>query len=372
MSQEKDTKKGAAKSAPSSTPSPAKSVAPQATPAPEVAVAEAPAPAAPQISDEQLARIREEEKAKLEKEMQEKYLKEQEERLAKEANQKQEQPVASSEDIGAAIDKKMEEIGSPVVEKVIKIRPSSVAKGEARVGQLLPNVKRGFGVGKDNFGIFHTGFSEKELKSFKQLPVWDYEFNRPKDEFWNNFQLMLTTSEKILNPARSEEHRIFARIAEMHPEIANSESEINSRTLFYIVDEEREAESANLELDALTQAYVYIQKMAPSERRAFLSLFGVGTKDSSDNVVTMNLRKEAEAAPQKFVKLYEDDNKADKILINEMVEFGVLQKREGAFWYNESLIGTGFSETVVWMSKPANQDIKIKLMQMLEVYKRRG
>ena len=110
--------------------------------------------------------------------------------------------------------------------------------------------------------------------------------------------------------------------------------------------------------------------MAPSERRAFLSLFGVGTINSSDEVVTMNLSEKAQEGPQKFVSMYEDDNKTDKIVINEMVEHNVLQRREGAIWFNDALIGPDFAATVVWMAQPKNQDIKLKLMQQLEIAKR--
>ena len=339
----------------------------------------------PEPTQAQEAKADEEAKVKLELELREKieaeteakylakYQKEEEARKAKETEEVSEGPNRDA--LEKALKKQDEELKNSayVGDVIVKIRASNPAarEGTTVVGQLLPGIKRGFGVSKNEFGIYNTGFTDKELKAFKTLPVWDKELERPNPKFWDGYQLILTSSEKRLNITKSEEHRIHHRIATIHEGIANSEDKVNSSTLFFILDEEAEAENANRELDYLTSSFTYIQKMSPSERRSFLSLFGVPTKNTSDNVIVAGLRQQAESSPQKFIKLYEDDNRKDKIIINEMVEYGILAKREGAFWFNEILIGTEFASTVAWMVDPLNQDVKRKLMQHLEIAKKR-
>jgi hypothetical protein len=287
---------------------------------------------------------------------------------------KKEPKVASQEEIANAIAAKNEELELEELDRLIVIRANNVATtGEVTLGQLLPGTKRSYHVYKNDFGVYETGLTKDELIELNnELPVWDEKRKRPNPEFWQKYSLNLTTSEKRLRVDQNAKHYIDWKVALTHPDIANSESKLNSRTPFFIVDEEAEAEQSNIELNALTKAYNYISQMSTTEQKAFLSLLGIPSKDSSPSVAILHLRQQAEQSPTKFVAYYEDGSKKEKVIISEMVDYNVLRKSNGAYYYNEVLLAVDMLAAVQWMSDPKNQEVKLKLMQQLELAKRRG
>jgi len=343
----------------------------KAAPKPTLETSTSPAPAKEKLSEKAVpAKTPAEIEAKLRAELEQEYA----DKYAKQAGEKKvtEKP-ANQEDIADAIRKSSAANGANEVDRVIIIRAKNVASsGEVQLGQLLPGIKRGYHVYKNEFGAYVTGLTDDELKRLnKVLPVWDVDRNIPNEEYWKSYVLSLGTSEKRLRVDKAERHFIDWKVALSHPDIANTESDMTSRTPFFIVDEEAEANKSNKELDALTASYNALSEMSPQEKRSFLSLFGVSTKDSSDSVITLHLRQQAEEAPLKFVAMFKDTSKAEKITLSEMVEFGVLRKASGAYYFNESLIAVDLLSAVQWMSDPTNQDVKLLLLQELEVTKHR-
>lgn len=312
--------------------------------------------------------------AEIEKQIEERLRKKLEAEYAAKAKETEAKKLSPQEELAQAVNAKSIELGTPDANRVIIVRAKNVASdGEVRLGQLLPGIKKGYHVYKNEFGLYETGMTNQELISLNErLPVWDKEKGIPDPEFWQKYSLTLTTSEKRLHIDKSPRHYIDWKVALSHPDIANRESDLTSRTPFYIVDEEAEAKQSNMELDALTKAYNYITKMSPTEKRSFLSLLGVPSKDSTDSVVILHLRQQAEQAPSKFVAYYEDGAKGEKVIISEMVDYNILRKVNGAYYYNESLLAVDMLAAVQWMSDLKNQDVKLKLMQELEVSKRKG
>jgi len=280
----------------------------------------------------------------------------------------------SQEEIAKAVAKTSEELGAKPINRIVIIRANNVAtNGEVQLGQLLPGNKKGYHVYKNDFDVYVTGLTDEELMEInKRLPVWDVERKIPNPEFWKKYSLVLGTSEKRLHIDKNDRQFIDWKVALSHPDIANSESKLNSRTPFFIVDEEAEAEQSNRELNALTKSYNYITNMTATEKKAFLSLLGIPSKDSTESVATLHLRQQAEEFPEKFVSYYEDTSKKEKLIISEMVEYNVLRKSNGAYYYNEVLLAVDMLATVQWMSDPKNQEVKLKLMQQLELAKKQG
>ena len=231
-------------------------------------------------------------------------------------------------------------------------------------GELLDGVARAYKPGKNrSTRKYNMGLTEEDKKTLKEIVV--------DEEYADKYSLTLIAGkEHTLYPHKNERDFIDYKFALMHKKIANNKSAVNSSHDFYIVDEEEEAKEVSNNLTYLKDAYVKLDDMGPTERREFLTLFGIPSKESSDDVVIKKLKEQVDNNPESFVRLYDDVQRKTKVLLNQLEEYGIIVKRGISYYHNENLIGTDYAAAIVFLEEPKNQSVKIQLRAYLEETKK--
>jgi len=240
------------------------------------------------------------------------------------------------------------------VSRKIAIKP--VKKGTG-IGETMPGAKVYLTANKKR-GRYLFGHTPEQIDSYKEITV--------DNDYVKNFKMRLGDKIAYLYPDTYEEDLFAYRLAQSHSMIANNEGEVTHLTKFVMIDEEKEAAGNAKKLELITDAYVWIKEHNPLEKRQFLSLFGISTKGLSDDLITTKLREQAEKNPESFLARENDPRKDAKILVNELIDYGVLRTDGPAIYYNEVLLGVDMTLAVEYLNEDRNQDVKIKLIALLK------
>lgn len=229
---------------------------------------------------------------------------------------------------------------------------------------LYPNISKYISPFFDRFGKIKTGLTSEDAERLGKAIGQDLS---PRSDFWHDFTIRLTSKDLYLDPSDPLDE-IKLKLLRVHPDVANSTSDINPKTVFVLFDEVEEAKKESKKFDYIIEAYKHIADMSPNERRDFLKLFGY-TKASMnmvDEAVKTKLKELADSDAKVFCERFDDKHKADKIFIEDLVAHNILRKNGAAYVYNDDVIGGNLELTIDYLKKPKNQPTLIALKAQLE------
>lgn len=250
--------------------------------------------------------------------------------------------------------------------RVVTIRPVELAKpGQyIKFGTVYNKGRFTLTVAKNSNGDWVHGHTPAELLEYKNHKV-------NSDEFWLSYRLVLTQDIKRLNIDTNEKDRIDYRVAKTQEVIANSVAEITPRTKFVMYDEQEEAKVVNRKHEHKMEAYLALNKMSAVEKREFLTLFGMRTKDASDEIVQRRILGLVEQDAEKFNEKYKDERKDTKMLLYQLIEWEILKKTKEGVYYKELLIGMDERSAINYLDDPFKQDLRIEFENRLIEIKNR-
>jgi len=211
-------------------------------------------------------------------------------------------------------------------------------------------------------GKMVTGTTRDEFKEL--FPDENY------DEYFKGFIVRLSTDGRLLDLSEPS-HVIIYNLLKKHPWVCLDAKNYNPGIHRVIVsDEEAKAEARVKVADMRRKAYVAVDEMSSTEMRKFLYLFGIPSEEASDMVVRDKILELAEKDPEKFTKLYYDDNKATRMLLKTLESKAIVRKNGASYFYGneEESIHLGANEemAITFLDDSKNQELKIRLMSELE------
>lgn len=154
--------------------------------------------------------------------------------------------------------------------------------------------------------------------------------------------------------------------------VANSELEkSNPKYEFYIVDEEAKARKESEIFDYEMECMELIIKLSPEEKRSALRLFGkTGVDNLSESVVKSELHKESKKDPKLFIDTLNDKRLKTKMLIGEMLDYRVINRKGNYYMNGEDTIAGSTDECVSYFEDLKNKSIVLALNTKLKKLKK--
>jgi hypothetical protein len=222
-------------------------------------------------------------------------------------------------------------------------------------------------------GLYMNGLTEEEEREFeKKLGLKEGTLSK-KSPYWGTVLRLRLNNDKDtpLTLLDTPEDIIRERVIRAHPRIANSILEKNKPSAeFYIDDPEATAAVEAIKIDQELEAMEAMIKTTIEEKRGLLRLYGKrDVYKMTESMVKTELAKKVKEDPIEFLSKANDKQLKTRMLIEELIEVGMI-KRKGNYYYNgEDLIGSSTDEVVAYLSDIKNQSVKLNLETKLKKYR---
>lgn len=215
--------------------------------------------------------------------------------------------------------------------------------------------------------------AEKEyfesIESGMDFKPGDLSIHKKEDNFWDNFQVLLTKDEYTIdksNPVQYLEYKVLLANTE---EIAASMEEYRTKRKasyqYVLIDKEEEARVSSAEADKEETAWIEFGAIKNDRTKMFDILRVYGRRPAntaSDDFLRAQIKTILKDDMDGFINIVKDPYLEVKILIDKAVTTGALTKRAGAFMLpGGEKIGSTLFETAVYLSKPENQEVLLTI-----------
>lgn len=238
--------------------------------------------------------------------------------------------------------------------------------------RAIPGGTHRFGILKDRSGRYKTGHKDiTELRNlYPELELVDKEGKLISD-FWDNMYINIPNNGKVFDlsqPVDRLQYNIIRSgnydfIASSLEEIANHQNAI-----FYIIDEEAEANVKNKKLERKANAlHTLYTKLSPQEIMDFSVLYGYDPRNMKPDIARMRLATDIEKHPDRFLNLVADKKRtAEILLVKKALTYKVFIRRENGIYYNKTLLGTTEESTADNLQLRENEDMRINTIKLVE------
>lgn len=226
----------------------------------------------------------------------------------------------------------------------------------------------------DKSGLYKTGLTQEEEKFYEeQLNLPKGNLNKRNEKFWGTLDIRLFNDKPTYFTIASPLDELKYKVILEHNFIANNELELvkNPMAQFYIEDIEAKAKLQEKGIKRKFEAMKILMDLTIEEKRGFLKLYGVrGVDNVSETVVNANLYGEVEKDPDRFIDYAQDPDLKIKIMIENLLEQGMLKKKGAYYTYENETIGSSLDAAVEFFKDPKNQSVKIVMEQEAKNRKR--
>lgn len=207
-------------------------------------------------------------------------------------------------------------------------------------------------------GRVYTGLSKEDEQRLGEKLRMDLSVTSP---FWTTFHIKLSSKDLLLDleDAYDELRYIFLK---SHKRVANGLNDRKATANFVIINEESEAREANVRNKIKRQAIKELDKMTISDMRKCLRILGNKADEMSSEVVEQKINDFVENDPSSFIeKWVNNTRKETEFLIQEAVSKNVIRRNKSVYKYGTDTIGHSLEETVDYLDKLENQDLRFAI-----------
>lgn len=217
-------------------------------------------------------------------------------------------------------------------------------------------------------GGWKTGLTkEEETHLEKSMHLKEGELNK-KSEFWSTLELRVKN--KIILDLTDDTDFLKYKFANVHTRIAQSMEKMQFGAEFVIIDEETEAKADSIKINYEIEAFSIFTKLTEDNKKGILQLYGIKTPFTSTDMVNSKLHKFLKQDPKKFCEIANDKSKDIKILIEDLLNAGIIKKEKFFFKNGDDVIGTSTEEVIEYLKAPKNSAVyssfKVRLQKIKE------
>lgn len=257
--------------------------------------------------------------------------------------------------------------------KQIVIRP--VVKAKFSGISAHSNTKTAFEGAQIGKNGYKTGLTREDEKYYeKELNKPNGYFGKDNKEFWASvLNLSLPNDKSYFFTIDSLMDEIKYKVILQHSLIANNELELakNPTALFFIEDKEAKAEVEEIAINYLMEAHDAFSELTIDKKKGYLKLYGKkGVEELSDRIIKTELFKKVNEDPKQFLLLIKNPDIDLRIEIEDMLENGVLVKKNSYYNFNDEVIGNTIDSVISFFKDHRNQSIKIAAIQTTKQVKK--
>lgn len=215
-------------------------------------------------------------------------------------------------------------------------------------------------------GSIYTGLTpEDETRLEKALGYQPGHLAR-HSAFWNNFCVKLGAEEKVFHTDNAWDELQYLFLKD-HKRVATSLAAVKAATDYILINKESEAIEANRINKQRRQAIKDFDKMSLEDMRKCLRLYGYKTDTMSAELIEQKLFVEVEKDPQRFYsKWVNNKTRNTEAYIEQAIAKNIMRKSRNIYYYGTDIIGNSLEDAVGYLDNPANQDLKLSILQEIE------
>lgn len=220
----------------------------------------------------------------------------------------------------------------------------------------------------DKYGNLNTGLTKEDEERLGKALKQDLS---KESTFWHDYRVILSDKDLILNLDEPKDELKY-KVLLAHPEVASSINDNNPKARYVVHNETEEAKNTVASASVKINASVLYSKLTIDQKKDVLRLYpGTGITGSvSNEIIEARLYEFMENDPAKFVRLVEDKKRDMKVFLKDLITAKILRKNKNAYYYGDDVLGHDEESTITHLDDPANQSLKIALMQELKISKK--
>lgn len=263
--------------------------------------------------------------------------------------------------------------------KKIEIRPIVKESWHKKQGEEnFTRAKKIRALVDSDTNLYCTGLTDKDIKDLEKRGVtYDLSPNFRYDQahpFWdsNVAAIKLENRPQFLYPETKPLDAIHLSIIKASKFVANSLAELEEGffpdATHVIIDSDVLVQKKASKVKVRNSAIIAAQKLSASRQKALiLVLSGKNCRSRSADFTATALDEIIEKDAEKvleFIALSKEDLEAQALVL-EALQKNIFRKDGHKIMYQESVLGVDVSNVVEYLDLPANQDLKIRVLEQI-------
>jgi hypothetical protein len=218
---------------------------------------------------------------------------------------------------------------------------------------------------------------EDEVRLEKVLKLPEGTLSPYNNDYWGDYKRTIRIDKNgiVLDIDNPKDEIIYKNLL-VHPEVANSEEELDSEMRPYykyvITSEEGSAKVKNERFKIKRDAYKLFAKTSIENMKNFLKIYGKRVDDSATlDFIESEISEIIEKDPQAFIDVMSDKDFDMKTFVLDCIYIRSITKKGPKYMLTGGdQIGMSIEETINYLNDPMNQDVYLSLKARLETKKK--
>lgn len=215
-------------------------------------------------------------------------------------------------------------------------------------------------------GNIYTGLTNEDEERLELALGFAKGHLDKSSNYWVNFCVKLGTEELSLDTVSpwDELRYLFLK---GHKRVATSIGDIKPATDYVLINKEAEAQETNRINRVRRNAIREFDKLSLEDMRKCLRLYGYKADTMSAELVESKLLKLIEEDPNKFfIKWVNNKVKNTEFIIQQAIAKNIMRKSRNIYYHGTDIVGNSLADAVAYLDAPANQDLKLTILQEIE------
>jgi len=208
-------------------------------------------------------------------------------------------------------------------------------------------------------GRLYTGLSDSEAERLGKSLGFDLSL---ASNFWSTFTIRIGNNDIILDTTDPYDELRYLFL-KSHKRVAIGLSDNKPTADYVLINEDLEASESNTRNKLRRKAMKEFDKFSPATIRKILRIYGHKADNVSDDVAENRLNDLVDRDPQKLFDKWIDNKKREiEFLIQEAIAKNIIRRNKNVYKYGTDIIGHSLDDAVAYLENPANQDLKITII----------
>lgn len=150
--------------------------------------------------------------------------------------------------------------------------------------------------------------------------------------------------------------------------VAFSRREYNHSHIFWLHDEEAEAEKEISQVSEIEKAVVYINSLTEHQVRDVAIFLSIGVNHTPKAVYEAQVKRTAISNPSEILKYKESGSKDQLIFVKKLAIYNLIKKHPDGYFYGNEYLGSSPEGVIAELYKPSNAHLVSKLGKSLEAF----
>lgn len=185
-------------------------------------------------------------------------------------------------------------------------------------------------------------------------------------EFWKTFFIRTTDKDLYLNTEDTMDELKYLFLKN-HKRVKTSLTEHKATADFVLINKEEEAKKENSYNTIKRDAIREYDKLSPEDIRKALRIYGHNADSMTTEMADNRLFAIVEGDPEGFLnKWVKNPNKETQYIIAQALAKNVIRRNKRIYTYGAETIGNGIEDVINYLDTPANQDVRIAILQAID------